>query len=58
MARGEAEEARLAAYRDLSPAVLHSLAMKELAGQLPPIGQLTVTPDIVTGLVSRLNSGS
>jgi hypothetical protein len=29
--------------------VLQALALKELAGQLPEIGQLTVTPDVVTG---------
>ena len=58
VARGEAEEARLAAYRDLPPAVLQALAVKELAGQLPSIGQLTVTPDVVTGLVAKLSSAA
>jgi len=58
VARGEAEEARLAAYRDTPPAVLQALAMQELAGHLPEIGQLTVTPDVVTGLVARLNGPS
>jgi regulator of protease activity HflC (stomatin/prohibitin superfamily) len=54
LAEGEAEAARLAAYRDLPPAVLHALALRELAGHLPEIGQVTVTPDVVTGLLSRL----
>jgi regulator of protease activity HflC (stomatin/prohibitin superfamily) len=54
LAEGEAEAARLAAYRDLPPAVLHALALRELAGQLPEIGQLTVTPDVLTGLLNRL----
>ncbi|GAA4257704.1 SPFH domain-containing protein [Dactylosporangium darangshiense] len=54
VAEGEAEAAKLAAYRDLPPAVLQALALRELAGQLPEIGQLTVTPDVVTGLLSRL----
>jgi regulator of protease activity HflC (stomatin/prohibitin superfamily) len=58
MAEAEGEAARLAAYRDLPPAVLQALALKELAGNLPEIGQLTVTPDVVTGLVSRLSSSS
>ncbi len=54
-AEGDAEAARLAAYRELPTGVLHALALKELAGQLPSVGQLTVTPDVVTGLLSRLN---
>jgi regulator of protease activity HflC (stomatin/prohibitin superfamily) len=54
VAEGAAEAAKLAAYRDLPPAVLQALALRELAGQLPEIGQLTVTPDVVTGLLSRL----
>jgi regulator of protease activity HflC (stomatin/prohibitin superfamily) len=58
LAEGDAEAARLAAYRDMPPAVLQALALRELAGQLPEIGQLTVTPDVVTGLLSRLNGAS
>ncbi|MET7419566.1 SPFH domain-containing protein [Dactylosporangium sp. NPDC005555] len=54
LAEAEAEAARLAAYRDLAPAVLQALALRELAGNLPEIGQLTVTPDVLTGLVDRL----
>ncbi|GAA2383342.1 SPFH domain-containing protein [Dactylosporangium salmoneum] len=54
LAEGEAEAAKLAAYRDLPPAVLQALALRELAGQLPEIGQLTITPDVVTGLLNRL----
>jgi regulator of protease activity HflC (stomatin/prohibitin superfamily) len=58
LAQGEAEAARLAAYRDLPPAVLHGLALRELAGQLPEIGQLTLTPDVLTNLVTRLGASS
>jgi regulator of protease activity HflC (stomatin/prohibitin superfamily) len=54
LAEGEADAARIAAYRDLAPAVLQALVLRELAGQLPEIGQLTVTPDVVTDLVTRL----
>ncbi|WP_433219325.1 SPFH domain-containing protein [Dactylosporangium sp. CS-047395] len=54
LAEGEAEAARLAAYRDLAPAVLQALALRDLAGQLPEIGQLTITPDMLTGLLGRL----
>jgi regulator of protease activity HflC (stomatin/prohibitin superfamily) len=54
LAEAEAETARLAAYRDLPPAVLQALALKELAGQLPSINELTVTPDLVSKLIGRL----
>lgn len=53
LARGEAEAARLSAYREVPPAVLQALALQELAGRLPAIGQLTVTPDVLTGLLDR-----
>jgi regulator of protease activity HflC (stomatin/prohibitin superfamily) len=53
VAEGEAEAARLAAYRDLPPAVLHALALKELAGHVPSIEQLTVTPDLLTTALAR-----
>jgi regulator of protease activity HflC (stomatin/prohibitin superfamily) len=55
LAEAEGEAARLAAYRDLPPEVLQALALKEFAGQLPEIGQLTITPDVLTGLISRLS---
>jgi regulator of protease activity HflC (stomatin/prohibitin superfamily) len=54
LAEGEAETARLAAYRDLPPVVLNTLALRELAGHLPEIGQLTVTPDVLSDLLGRL----
>ncbi|BBH68676.1 hypothetical protein ACTI_53610 [Actinoplanes sp. OR16] len=54
LAEAEAEAARLAAYRDLPPAVLQALALKELAGNVPAIGELTVTPDLLSKLAGRL----
>jgi regulator of protease activity HflC (stomatin/prohibitin superfamily) len=54
LAEAEAEAARLAAYRDLPPAVVQALAMKELAGQLPAIGELTITPDLLSKLAGKL----
>jgi regulator of protease activity HflC (stomatin/prohibitin superfamily) len=57
-AEAEAEAARLAAYRDLPASVLQGLALRELAGQLPEIGQITITPDLLTGTLSRLADGS
>jgi hypothetical protein len=55
LAEGEAEAARLGAYRDLRPEILYGMALRELAGELPQIGQLTVTPDLLTDLLGRLN---
>ena len=53
-AEADAEAARLAAYRDLDTAVLFGLAVKELAGHLPSIGTLNLTPDVLTALLGRL----
>ena len=58
LAEAEGEAAHLAAYRDLPVEVLQALALKEFAGQLPEIGQLTVTPDVVTGLIGKLTASS
>jgi regulator of protease activity HflC (stomatin/prohibitin superfamily) len=46
-AEGEAEQARLAAYRDLNPPILLGLALKELAANLPAIERLTLAPDVL-----------
>src|SRR4051794_1456572 len=54
LAEAEAEAARLAAYADLPPEVLQSLALKELAAHVPAIGELTVTPDLLSKLIGRL----
>ncbi|MBY8875600.1 SPFH domain-containing protein [Micromonospora sp. PLK6-60] len=53
-AEAEAEAAKLAAYAELPPEVLRALTVREIAGRLPQIGQLTVTPDVVTDLLARL----
>ncbi|MEU5155779.1 SPFH domain-containing protein [Glycomyces sp. NPDC021274] len=57
-AEAEAETARLAAYRDLPPSVMQGLALRELAEHLPEIGQITITPDLLTGALSRLADGA
>ncbi|MEV6343222.1 SPFH domain-containing protein [Actinoplanes sp. NPDC051851] len=56
LAEAEAEAARLAAYRDLPAEVLQALALKELAGNVPSINELTVTPDLVGRLLGRIGS--
>lgn len=53
-AEAAAEAARLDAYRDLSEATLLGLAMKELAGNLPQIGNLTLTPDLLAPVLAKL----
>ncbi len=52
-AEGAAETARVGAYRDVSEAVLLGLAMRELAGNLPKIGSLVVTPDLLAPVLAR-----
>jgi regulator of protease activity HflC (stomatin/prohibitin superfamily) len=55
-AAAEAERQWLAAYADLDPNVLLALAVKQLAGELPQIGTLNLTPDVLTPLVSKLSA--
>ncbi len=57
-AEGEAEAARLAAYTGVDQATLLALALRELAGQLPDIGTLNVTPDLLTSALLRLATGT
>ena len=56
-ADAEVEAARLAAYRDVDSAVLLALAARELAANLPSIGTLNLTPDLVTPVLARLGLG-
>ena len=54
--RAEAERARI--QTGVPSNVLLALALRELAGQLGNIEHLTVTPDMVTPLLARLNAGA
>jgi regulator of protease activity HflC (stomatin/prohibitin superfamily) len=56
-AEADAEQAKLAAYKELEAATILGLAVKELAGHLPRIGTLNVTPDLLTGFLARLAAG-
>jgi regulator of protease activity HflC (stomatin/prohibitin superfamily) len=58
LAAGEAEAARLNAYRELPEGVLVGLALKELAGNLPDIDNLVLTPDLIAPLLARLGRGT
>lgn len=53
-AEGAAEAARMAAYAGVDQRVLTALALREAAGNLPSISQLTVTPDLLTGALAGL----
>jgi len=57
LAEAEAETARLAAYGTVDATVLLALAVRELAGQLPEIGTLNVTPDLLTTALGKLTAG-
>ena len=52
-ANAEAEQARIAIYRDLPPAVLLGLAARELAGKLDTIEHLNVTPDLLATVLGE-----
>lgn len=53
-AQAAAETAKLAAYRDVPQATLLGLAARELAGNLPEISSLVLTPDLIAPVLARL----
>ncbi|MEU8921992.1 SPFH domain-containing protein [Kitasatospora sp. NPDC048545] len=55
-ARAVAEAAWLAAHQQADPAVLRALALMRLAEHLPRIDSVTLTPDVLTGLLARLGA--
>ncbi|MEV7776116.1 SPFH domain-containing protein [Kitasatospora sp. NPDC086791] len=55
-ARAAAEAAWLAAHQQADPAVLRALALMRLAEHLPRIDSVTLTPDVLTGLLARLGA--
>jgi regulator of protease activity HflC (stomatin/prohibitin superfamily) len=57
-AQAAAEAAKLAAYRDLPEAILFGLALKELAGHLPQINSLVLTPDLLAPVLARLGAAT
>lgn len=56
-AQGDAEAARVGAYRDVSETVLLALAAKELAANLPKIETLVLSPDLVSKALAQLGNG-
>ncbi|GAA3903537.1 SPFH domain-containing protein [Streptomyces gulbargensis] len=56
-ARAGAQSAWLRAHAEAEPAVLHALAVTRAAENLPRIEHLTLSPDVLTGLLARLGGG-
>jgi len=56
-AQGDAEAARVGAYRDVSESVLLALAVKELAANLPKIETLVLSPDLISKALAQLGTG-
>ena len=57
-AKADAETAKLGAYRGTDTSVLLALALRDLAGQLPKIGTLNLTPDLLTTALGQLVQNS
>lgn len=55
-AQGDAEAARVAAYRDVPQEVLVSLAVRELAANLPRIESLVLTPDLLSKALAQFGA--
>jgi regulator of protease activity HflC (stomatin/prohibitin superfamily) len=56
-ARAAAEAALVAAYHDLPEGRLLGMAARDLAQNLPSIGSLTITPDLLSGVAAALTAG-
>ena len=56
-AQASAERASLDAYATISEATMLSLAVKELAGNLPAIDTLVIAPDLLSSLLTKLTTG-
>ncbi|WP_055589150.1 SPFH domain-containing protein, partial [Streptacidiphilus griseoplanus] len=56
-AKATAEAAWLTAHQQADPATLRALALIRLAEHLPRIDSVTLTPDLLTGLLARLGAG-
>jgi len=56
-AQGDAEAARVGAYRDVAESVLLALAVKELAANLPKIETLVLSPDLISKALAQLGTG-
>jgi hypothetical protein len=57
-ARASAQQAHMAVYRDVSPAIVLGLAARELAGKLKTIEHLNVTPDLLATVMREFHAAS
>ncbi|MFF9037829.1 SPFH domain-containing protein [Streptomyces sp. NPDC014892] len=57
-ARAEAQAAWLRVHAEVDAATLHALTGTRLAENLPRIESVTVSPDVLTGLLARLGGGA
>jgi regulator of protease activity HflC (stomatin/prohibitin superfamily) len=55
-AEAEADAARINVYADVDPRILVALATRTLAANLPRIGSVNLTPDVVSAALTRLAS--
>ncbi|MFV6029012.1 SPFH domain-containing protein [Streptomyces sp. NPDC056264] len=56
-ARAGAQSSWLRAHAEVEPATLHALAVSRAAENLPRIEHLTLSPDVLTGLLAKLGEG-
>jgi regulator of protease activity HflC (stomatin/prohibitin superfamily) len=56
-ARAQAQAAWLRVHADVDVATLHALTGTRLAENLPHIDSVTISPDVLTGLLARLGAG-
>ncbi|MGW6524255.1 SPFH domain-containing protein [Streptomyces sp. NPDC054950] len=56
-ARAQAQAAWLRVHGDVDVATLHALTGTRLAENLPHIDSVTISPDVLTGLLSKLGAG-
>ncbi|MGV9456801.1 SPFH domain-containing protein [Streptomyces sp. NPDC003635] len=56
-AKAEAQAAWLRVHADVDVAVLHALTGTRLAENLPRVDSVTISPDVLTGLLARLGDG-
>lgn len=55
-AAADMETARMAAYNSVPPAVLYAMAAQEFASKLERIDSLTVSPDMLAGVMNQVKS--
>ncbi len=55
-AQAQAERAAMDAYRDADARVLAALALRQLAEQLPQIGTLNLSPDVLSTVISQMTA--